>query len=64
MYCGKDPIVEEEICRPWGEARLACNIVLSPYEGKGHMITMDNSFSSIPLFKELLERETYATGTI
>ena len=67
VYCEKDPIVEEEICRPRGEARLAYNVVLqlvSPYEGKGHVITMDNFFSNIPLFKELLERGTYATGTI
>ena len=47
VYCGKDPIVEEEIRRPRGEARLAYNVVLrlvSPYEGKGHVITMDNFF--------------------
>ena len=67
VYCGKDPIVKEEIRRPWGEARLAYNVVLqlvSPYEGKRHVITMDKFFSSIPLFKELLERGTYATSTI
>ena len=39
-------------------------LILSPYEGKGHVITMNNFFSSIPLFKELLKRGTYATGTI
>ena len=67
VYCGKDSIVEEEIRRPRGEAWLAYNVVLrlvSPYEDKEHVITMDNFFSSIPLFKELLERRTYATGTI
>ena len=49
------------------EARLAYNVMLrlvSPCEGKGHVITIDNSFSNIPLFKELLERGTYTTGTI
>ena len=67
VYCRKDPIVEEEIRRPQGEARLAYNVVLqlvSPYEGKGHVITVDNFFFSIPLFKELLERWTFATSTI
>ena len=47
VYCGKDPIIEEEIHRPRGEAQLAYNVVLqlvSPYEGKGHVITMDNFF--------------------
>ena len=67
VYCGKDPIVEEEICRLLGEVRLAFNVVLrlvSPYKSKGHIITMDNFFSSIPLFKDLLERGTYTTDTI
>ena len=67
VYCQNDPIVEEEIHRPREKARLAYNIVLrlvSPYEGKRHVITMDNFFSSIPLFKELLEMGTYATDII
>ena len=47
VYCEKDPVVEEEIRRPREEARLAYNVVLrlvSPYEGKRHVITMDNFF--------------------
>ena len=43
VYCGKDPIVEEEIRRPQGEVWLAYNVVLRlvlPYEGKGHVITI------------------------
>ena len=47
VYCEKDPIIEEEICRPWGEVWLAYNVVLqlvSSYEGKGYMIIMDNFF--------------------
>ena len=47
VYCGKDPIAEEEIRRPGEEAQLAYNVVLRlvlPYEDKGHVITMNNFF--------------------
>ena len=47
VYCGKDPIVKEEIRRPRGEVWLAYNVVLrlvSPYKGKRHVITMDKLF--------------------
>jgi len=71
VYCGKDPILHEgaEVPRPGtcGAPRLAHDVVLrlvAPIEGKGHVITMDNFFSSILLFAELREKGTYATGTI
>jgi len=69
IYCGKNPIVEEEMQRPrgQGEPRLAQNVVLgllAKNEGKGHVIVMDNFFTSIPLFRDLLERKIYATGTM
>jgi len=50
-----------------GEARLAHNVVLhllAPIESKGHVIVIDNFFSSIALFKDLLEKKTYATSTM
>jgi hypothetical protein len=33
-------------------------------ENRGHIVVMDNFFSSIPLFVDLLEKGTYATGTV
>lgn len=47
--------------------RLVHNIVLrllENNEGRGHVKAMDNFFSSIGLFKELLEKWIYATGSI
>ena len=32
--------------------------------GKGHHITMDNFFTLIPLFIELVGMQIYATGTV
>jgi len=41
---------------------MLCLLALN--EGQGHVIAMDNFFSSIPLFKDLLEKGIYATGTV
>lgn len=38
--------------------------LLEPYLGKGHWVFMDNYYSSPKLFKDLLERQTFATGTL
>ena len=38
--------------------------LLQPYLGKGHRLFVDNFYTSIPLFLDLLEHGTYATGTI
>jgi hypothetical protein len=50
-----------------GESKLAYEVVLkmvSGLEGKGHLLVMDNYFSSIGLFQDLLSRGIYATGTM
>jgi hypothetical protein len=50
-----------------GEAKLAHEVVLnmvSGFEGRGHLLVMDNYFSSIGLFQELLAKGIYATGTM
>ena len=52
---------------PHEEAKLAHNLVLRLVEGlwhHSHVIVMDNYFSLIGLYMDLLERGTYATGTI
>ena len=33
-------------------------------ENRGHIVVLDNFFSSIPLFVDLLGKDTYATGTV
>ena len=50
-----------------GDPSLAHEMILKLVEdlyGKGHVITMDNYFSSILLFKKLLWRRIYATSTV
>ena len=38
--------------------------LLHPYLGKGHRLFVDNFYTSIPLFLELLQHKMFATGTI
>ena len=38
--------------------------LMDGYLDKNHVVIMDNFFSSIPLFSDLLTRSTYACGTI
>jgi hypothetical protein len=80
FYCGKQdppsqqapdlvpPIVPPLVPHvPQGESKLAHNVVLRMLEGlwnRGHLVVMDNFFSSIGLFKELLSKGTYACGTM
>ena len=50
-----------------GDPTLAQEVVLKLVEDiyeKGHVISMDNYFSSILLFKELFLRGIYTTGTV
>ena len=50
-----------------GEAKLAYEVVLnlvSGLKGKGHLLVMDNYFSSIGLFQDLLRRCIYSTSTM
>ena len=38
--------------------------LMERYLDKNHVVIMDNFFSSIPLFSDLLDRSTYACGTV
>jgi hypothetical protein len=52
---------------PWGESKLAHNVVMRMLEGlwnRSHLVVTDNFFSSIGLFKELLQKGVYAIGTV
>lgn len=67
VYCGKDPTIANEASIPRGQPKLAHNVVLhllTSNEGRGHVIAMDNFFTSIPLFKDLLDKGIYATRTV
>jgi hypothetical protein len=67
VYCGKkdatstaEPIVREK-------SKLAHKVIMESsrnIEGKWHVITMNNFFTSIDLFKELPENAIYAMGTL
>ena len=49
------------------EAKQGANVVhglLEGLENRGHIVVMDNFISSMPLFMELLGKDTYATGTV
>jgi hypothetical protein len=66
IYCGKSM---ENVLQPTsrGEPRLAHNVVLNMVEGldgKGHVVVMDNYFSSVGLFTEMASRGIYTTGTM
>ena len=60
--------VDESVPRVrYGEPSLAYNVVLKMVEvlsNVGHVVVMDNFFSSIELFKELLSKGIYATGIV
>ena len=67
IYCGRnggDGDIEPE---RRGEANLAHSVVtklMDRNNGKGHVVVMDNYFTSVGLFEELAQNGTYATGTI
>ena len=42
---------------------VAHRVVIEPYLGKGHWVFVDNYYTSPALFLDLLEHDTYATGT-
>lgn len=46
-----------------GGKGLAHSVVMDLMQRKGHKLFVDNFYSSIPLFLELLENGTFATGT-
>jgi hypothetical protein len=68
VYCGRSyRTIDDNRRHARGEANLAKKVVMDLVESihdMGHVIVMDNFFSSIDLFKALQERGTYATGTI
>jgi hypothetical protein len=67
IYCGKSQVVRDEQPVARGEPKLAHNVVLDlarAIEGRGHVIAMDNFFTSVGLFRDLLSRTIYATGTM
>ena len=67
IYCGKTQVVEEERRIARGEPKLARNVVVnltSEIGGRGHVIVMDNFFTSVGLFRDLLSKSIYATGTM
>jgi hypothetical protein len=54
-------------CAGLGEGRQAMDVdknLLKDLGGCGHIVTMDNFFTSVPLFTDLLEQGTMATGTL
>jgi hypothetical protein len=67
VYCGKNLEAEVRVTVPHEEAGAAYGVVmklLQDLEGKGHCVVMDNYFCSIPLFKDLVAKEIYETGTV
>ena len=49
------------------EQGLAYSVVMKmmdQYLDKNHVVVMDNFFTSVPLFLDLLTRSTYACGTV
>jgi hypothetical protein len=50
-----------------GEGFIGRNVVktlIQNLSGRGHIVTTDNFFTSVPLFLDLLENGTMATGTL
>jgi hypothetical protein len=67
IYCGKEEATStvESIAR--GEPKLTHKVVMKlvkDIEGKGHVIAMDNFFTTVGLFQELAEKTIYATRTL
>jgi hypothetical protein len=69
VYCGKSNATGA-VAEPSGiraESNLAKGVVLKMVDGmenKGHVVVMDNYFTGVGLFKKLLDRGIYATGTV
>jgi hypothetical protein len=50
-----------------GEAKTGYSVVMNlmePLHGRGHMVFIDNFFTSVKLLVDMVERGTYATGTV
>jgi hypothetical protein len=65
---GQDGSFEEEgLCSRKGEGLQGCNVVKHLMEdlgGRGHIVIIDNFFTSVPLFLDLLDNGNMATGTL
>jgi hypothetical protein len=67
VYCEKTEETKEVPHVARGEACLAQKIILdlaAEVQGKGHVISMNNFFTSVGLFEELASMQIYATGTL
>ena len=67
IYCGKtmSSMDGEDEAVPSTEGNLAEGVVLKMIlDKKGHVVVMDNYFTSIGLFEKLLEKGIYAIGTV
>ena len=67
IYCGRNLEQQVKACGAMGESTIAHRVVTQLCSGLEYLeqcITMDNYFSSIPLFVELASKGIYATSTI
>jgi hypothetical protein len=67
VYCGKILRPEGAPAVPPSIGSLPHNVVMGLMEGlenRGHVVMMDNYFSSVGLFEELASKGIYATGTM
>ena len=63
IYTGKGIKTKEESTGNPVSYDVVFNL-LEPYMGKGHWVFMDSYYSSPKLFKDLLDKSTFATGTL
>lgn len=67
VYCGAFVQSVDDAKSKKGEAKQGAKVVESLVAGlehRGHVVVMDNFFSSVELFRDLERRGIYATGTI
>jgi hypothetical protein len=67
IYCGKNLEAKVTVAIPRAETNAAYGVVMKLLQGlerKRHCIVMDTYFCSIPLFKDLVTKGIYATGTV
>lgn len=67
IYCGKSGVNVDAPVWAENEANLIEGVVLKillGMEDKGSVVVLDNYFTSLDLFRKLLEKGIYATGTI
>ena len=67
MYCEKEEGREDVTRVARGEAKLVQKVVLDlvqDVQGKRHIITIDNFFTSVGLLQELASMQIDVTGTL